>query len=96
MTEEQLVENNEGVQPSEPEAQPKVKFDPSLDKFTNVTTPENLLQAVDVLNTTLGIKLKYWMKGDKGQNQLVETSIWTDEEIQFLKGKLINFVNFIQ
>jgi hypothetical protein len=75
---------------------PQVKFDPSLDKFTNVKTPENLLQAVDVLNTTLSIKLKYWMKGEKGQNQLVETSIWTDEEIQFLKGKLINFVNFIQ
>jgi hypothetical protein len=75
---------------------PKVPFNPSLDKFTNVTTPENLLQAVDVLNTTLGIKLKYWMKDGKGNNQLVETSIWTDEEIQFLKGKLINFVNFIQ
>jgi hypothetical protein len=77
-------------------AQEKPKFDPSLDKFTNIKTPENLLEAVDVLNTTLGIKLKYWMKGEKGQNQLVETSIWTDEEIQFLKGKLINFVNFIQ
>ena len=76
--------------------QEQVIFDPSLDKFTNVNTPENLLQAVDVLNTTLGIKLKYWMKDGKGNNQLVETSIWTDEEIQFLKGKLINFVNFIQ
>jgi hypothetical protein len=81
---------------TEQPVQEKVKFDPSLDKFTNINTPENLLQAVDVLNTTLGIKLKYWMKDGKGNNQLVETSIWTDEEIQFLKGKLINFVNFIQ
>lgn len=84
------------VETQETPVQEKVKFDPSLDKFTNVTTPENLLQAVDVLNTTLGIKLKYWMKDGKGNNQLVETSIWTDDEIQFLKGKLINFVNFIQ
>jgi hypothetical protein len=84
------------VEQQETPVQEKVKFDPSLDKFTNVKTPEQLLNAVDVLNTTVGLKLKYWMKGDKGQNQLVETSIWTDEEIQFLKGKLINFVNFIQ
>ena len=89
------MENTEVTEQETP-VQEKPKFDPSLDKFTNVKTPENLLQAVDVLNTTLGIKLKYWMKGEKGQNQLVETSIWTDEEIQFLKGKLINFVNFIQ
>jgi hypothetical protein len=86
----------EETQVTEQPVQENVKFDPSLDKFTNVNTPENLLQAVDVLNTTLGIKLKYWMKDGKGNNQLVETSIWTDEEIQFLKGKLINFVNFIQ
>jgi len=84
------------VETQETPVQEKVKFDPSLDKFTNVKTPEQLLNAVDVLNTTVGLKLKYWMKGEKGQNQLVETSIWTDEEIQFLKGKLINFVNFIQ
>lgn len=89
------MENTE-VTEQETSVQEKVKFDPSLDKFTNVKTPEQLLNAVDVLNTTVGLKLKYWMKGDKGQNQLVETSIWTDEEIQFLKGKLINFVNFIQ
>jgi len=90
------MEDKKVEEQSETPVQEKVKFDPSLDKFTNVKTPENLLTAVDVLNTTLGIKLKYWMKGEKGQNQLVETSIWTDEEIQFLKGKLINFVNFIQ
>lgn len=87
---EKEVENTETPQEEKP------KFDPSLDKFTNVKTPENLLNAVNVLNTTVGLKLKYWMKDAKGNNQLVETSIWTDEEIQFLKGKLINFVNYIQ
>lgn len=75
---------------------PQVKFDPTLDKFTNIKTPEQLLSAVEVFNSALGTRLKYWVKDGKGNNQLVETSVWTDEETKFIKHKLLTLLNHVQ
>lgn len=87
---EQPAGNPEVVQ------EPKVPFNPSLDKFTNIKTPEQLLKATEVLTDTLAVKLKYWVKDGKGNNQLVETSVWTDEEAQFIKRKLLTLLNHVQ
>jgi alkylated DNA repair dioxygenase AlkB len=70
-------------------------FNPSLDKFTNVKTTEELLKAVEVINNAIPLKVRYIRVNGKSET-VVEHSIWNDDELQFLKGKLIHLVNHIQ
>ena len=79
--------------------QPQVKFDPSLDKFTNVKSTEDLLKSIEVINNAIPLKVRYIrMVGNqqKSTESVVEHSIWSDKELEFLKGKLIHLVNHIQ
>ena len=79
--------------------QPQVKFDPSLDKFTNIKSTDDLLKAIEVINNAIPLKVRYIRvtgTQQKPVETVVEHSIWTDKELEFLKSKLIHLVNYVQ
>lgn len=80
-------ENKEEVKP--------VKFDADLSKFQNIKTLDDVLNSINTLNNVLTAKVKYFTEDKKGNRQLVETTILNDEELLYIKNKLLGLTNYI-